>query len=368
MEHNDVRHKLSEYIDGSSSLEEREKIETHLKTCAECSEALSELRKTIEHVKAVEEIEPPAWMKQKIMAKVREEATKKKGWFERFFLPFSVKFPIQAVAVVFLAVTAFYIYRSMQPASMQSETPIQEFSFVKEPVKDKLAKTDDHAARARRAPQTPEYKALDMKQEYEAPMAPSRMNAPAPAEERSAAHQPMAAEEAIAAKSQAGAPAAPQQSLSDESSQPTPNKALDVMSQKSRATDANREEFTASPGLKAEAEPHKHAKKAKKAARGDEGDENAVEVTIKVSEFDNTAKEIEKAVTAFGGKIVRTVPSTDNNAITVSIKEDKLAELLLKLKTIGKVDGNSLTPVGGDRLVVVRITLTKNKQGVAAGC
>ena len=70
MDHNDIRHKLSEYIDGSVTAEEKSYIEEHLKTCSACSDALHELQKTVEHIKTVEEVEPPAWMTQKIMANV----------------------------------------------------------------------------------------------------------------------------------------------------------------------------------------------------------------------------------------------------------------------------------------------------------
>ena len=98
MEHTDVRHKLSDYIDGSLSTGEKTAVDEHLKTCQQCSDALHELQKTIELVRTVEDAEPPQWMTQKIMANVRAEAGEKKGLFERFFLPFSVKLPIQAVA------------------------------------------------------------------------------------------------------------------------------------------------------------------------------------------------------------------------------------------------------------------------------
>jgi len=211
MDHEDIRHKLSEYIDGSISAREKAGIEAHLKTCEQCSNALMELRKTVEHIKTVEEIEPPAWMTQKIMAKVRAGAEERKNWFQRFFLPLHIKLPIQVVAVVFLAVTAFSIYRSIQPAPTPSEAPIQEeFASGKEAAKDKLARSEDHALRAKQVPQAPEYKALDMKQEYEKPAPPKPMGkaealTPAPAK---TTEQPVLAKEETAAGKVAVAPQA----------------------------------------------------------------------------------------------------------------------------------------------------------------
>ena len=46
MDHNDMRHRLSEYLDGSVTADEKSSIEEHLKTCSACSDALHELQKT----------------------------------------------------------------------------------------------------------------------------------------------------------------------------------------------------------------------------------------------------------------------------------------------------------------------------------
>ncbi len=51
VKHNDIRHKLSEYIDGSASDTEKAEIEKHVRDCPACSDALRELRKTVEHIK-----------------------------------------------------------------------------------------------------------------------------------------------------------------------------------------------------------------------------------------------------------------------------------------------------------------------------
>jgi anti-sigma factor RsiW len=60
MEHSDIRHKLSEYIDGSVSNKERVEIEAHLETCTTCSNVLRELLKTVEYIETIQEMEPPA--------------------------------------------------------------------------------------------------------------------------------------------------------------------------------------------------------------------------------------------------------------------------------------------------------------------
>jgi len=195
LDHNDVRHKLSEYIDGSVTAEEKSSIEEHLKTCTACSDALHELQKTVEHIKSIEEVEPPAWMTRKIMTKVRSDVEEKKSLFQRFFFPLSVKLPIQAVAVLFLTVTAFYIYRNIQPAPAPSEGTMQEYTAKKKapraaaPAREQTI-SPKPPVRSKKVPQSPTYKSLDMKYEYEKPAPPVALDkaaestlpaAPAPA-------------------------------------------------------------------------------------------------------------------------------------------------------------------------------------------
>jgi hypothetical protein len=218
MEHDYIRHRLSEYIDGSITAQEKTELEEHLRTCAACSDALRELQKTIEHIKTIEEIEPPAWMTQKIMATVRAAAEEKKSLFQRLFYPLKVKLPIQAIAVLFLAVTGFYIYQNIQLAERASEAPSQEFAAKKlvpptDTAQDKIAKAERPALRSKQVPQTPAYKSLDMKLEYEKPAPPAPLDkaeaptsAPAKAAEEPAFAKKELAAGKVASVPQAGAP------------------------------------------------------------------------------------------------------------------------------------------------------------------
>ena len=189
MDHNDIRHKLSDYIDGSVSAREKAAIEEHLKTCSKCGDALNELQKTVEHIKTVEEVDPPAWLTQKIMAKVRAEAEGKKNIFQRLFYPLSVKLPLEAMAVMFLAVTAFYIYQNIEPSQKFAEAPPARVA------KNETGRATGPSPRLKQVPQTPGYKALDMKPAYEKPAPPVPLGKTAPAtegmtqEKRSAAPQ-----------------------------------------------------------------------------------------------------------------------------------------------------------------------------------
>jgi hypothetical protein len=173
---------LSEYLDNAVSGRERSEIEEHLKACPACSAALAELRKTLEHVKALEEVEPPAWMTQKIMAEIRSAAKEQKNIFQRLF-PLRIRLPLQATAVLFLAVTAFTLYRAIQPIQDQASAPISEFSKKQEALETPAAETETSLRRdavrpSKKPAQAPEYKALDMKLAQEKPAPPVPMDEP----------------------------------------------------------------------------------------------------------------------------------------------------------------------------------------------
>jgi len=337
MEHNDIRHKLSEYIDGAVTGKEKAAIETHLKTCLQCSGALEELRKTIEHVKTIEEIDPPAWMTLKIMATVRAEAEVKKSIFQRLFYPLTVKLPIQAIAVLFVAVTGFYIYQAIQPASRLSEVPTQEFAARNEAspagtVQDKLAKADGPAVRSKKVPQTPAYKSLDMKLEYEKPAPPAPMDkaeAPAPTALAKPAEQPVSAKEESAsgkmvASPQAGAPAVMrEQAVSAEAAPPAEVK------QK-----LERQELNAVSA-----------------------DKVGLIIIVRVKDVKAAAREVEQVIARLGGSITRRENPETKRVYVITINAQKFPDLKKKLKLMGEIKDEAAVPMSQDGRVEVRIEL-----------
>ncbi len=108
-----VREKLGEYMDGTAGPSDKAALDEHLSTCPKCSSALEELRKTVGRLGQLEDIEPPAWLTQTVMAKIREER-QKTSLLRRLFYPLRVKVPIQAAATVLIAVVTLYIFRTMQ--------------------------------------------------------------------------------------------------------------------------------------------------------------------------------------------------------------------------------------------------------------
>lgn len=166
MEHEEIRGRFSEYIDGALSPEEKESIEDHLKSCESCCDDLAELRSAVLEVRKLGEVEPPPWLAQRIMARVREEAQEERGLLHRLLYPLRVKLPLDALAFVALAVIGLLIYRAMEPR-MKTPRLLKEssdYSVVEAP------KTAEEK-RAAESPETTLYENRQMRETL--PRAPS---------------------------------------------------------------------------------------------------------------------------------------------------------------------------------------------------
>ncbi len=111
----DIENHLPAYLEGLLPPEEREKIREHLASCRQCSKALADLKQMETILSDLEAVSPPPWMKQRIMAKVREEAQPEKGFFRKLFSPLFLKIPLSTAALLLISVLAFYVYRGQEP-------------------------------------------------------------------------------------------------------------------------------------------------------------------------------------------------------------------------------------------------------------
>jgi hypothetical protein len=132
----EIENLLPGMVDGVIPEAEKKQIEAHMASCAACRKALADLRMSDERVKSLEEVEPPPWLKARVMARIREEAGQKEGFLRRFFYPLHIKVPIQALATVLIAVVAWNVYKSGEPEFRQMAPPstaVQEAPQVQAP-------------------------------------------------------------------------------------------------------------------------------------------------------------------------------------------------------------------------------------------
>ena len=139
MDCSSIQEKLSAYMEGILPPEERILIDDHLKTFQKCNEVFADLKKTVEYVSNLEKVEPPPWLTQKIITRVRKEVQPKKGIIHLLFHPLHIKLPIEAVAAIVIAVTVIYVFKTIQTEVRLSKVPSEEITtFIPSGEKEKI--------------------------------------------------------------------------------------------------------------------------------------------------------------------------------------------------------------------------------------
>jgi hypothetical protein len=134
----EVQKYLADFLDKSLDNERARAIEDHLAACSRCSEEMASLAECQRLVSGLPAVELPLGFTNRVMARVREAANPPSLW-ERLFLPLRIKIPLQATAVVLIAVLAAYIYQK-EPLQRESIVGIQpESSFREKNETDRLA-------------------------------------------------------------------------------------------------------------------------------------------------------------------------------------------------------------------------------------
>jgi len=329
MKHADIRQKLSAYLDGAVTPEERVKIEEHLRSCRICSVALVELKKTVSHVKDLEELEPPAWMTQKIMARVKLEAEKKRGFFRRLFFPLHIKLPIEAIALVLITVTGYLVFKTAQPEMQLVNPPAREkydrampetptaSAPSKSPTKtEKSGKLKDAKALS---PKPPELKRQHYAREAEAPVTAPGLDTVGSSINKSVS------------------PAAQiPEVMKKEEVKPAPTSESDRSMQLQGRT-AER--------ARSEAESFS----ARKMKSIHEKPETNFSITLFTSASDANGKRIEKEVERLGGRIVNTESMENARVLTIQLEGQKIKVLMERLRTLGKVMGREVVPGSAEK-------------------
>ncbi len=126
---------LPALLEGELSADESKRVRDHLMRCPSCSKALEDLKASGEMVRNLEEVEPPSWLKTRVMARVREEAGQKESILRKLFYPLHIKIPIQALATVLIAVVAWNVYKTGEPEFRQIAAPpaVQEVPHAQAP-------------------------------------------------------------------------------------------------------------------------------------------------------------------------------------------------------------------------------------------
>jgi len=105
----EVRERLSAFLDEALAPEERRRVEAHLASCADCARELERLRQTVALLRRVEPARAPIGFVDRVVA-----AARPRPWYRRaaaaLFLPLATKLPTEAVALAMMGLLAVYIF------------------------------------------------------------------------------------------------------------------------------------------------------------------------------------------------------------------------------------------------------------------
>jgi len=300
MKCSEVQKRQSAYIEGIISAEERVLIDEHLKTCQRCKESLADLRKTVEYIQKLEEIEPPAWLTQRVMVRVRSEAEPKRGILQRLFYPLHIKVPIEAVTAILIAMTTIYIFKGIQPEIKLAKVPSQESTSRMFIYKEEKTHSidEDKPAPEKRADQF-RYKA-----EKEIP----------------------SGEPIDTAKSSAN--------IKDKGQVAPP-----------------------SPMVKQYESKRKDIPYELRARSLMEKNEQGISFVIDVKDIETARKEIEKIFTQLGGEVIKREYTKERSVIIAKLDSVKVNTLYEKLKHVGEVKGEAVALKAQEGEIEIKIEL-----------
>lgn len=301
MECNNFQQKLSDYIEGIISSEELALIEEHLKTCSTCNKSFADIKKTLSYARDLEDIEPPAWLRDKIMSRIKTETDPKGGFLRKLFYPLHIKLPIEAVAAVFVAVTAFYIFKTIQPEVKIARVPSEEIKTqIPQPPAPPLEK----------GPATSSVESGNGGFQTEQPVQPAPMD--------KSAEEPQV-----------------------------------------HAQDTRWDKVTPSEGVVGKEESKTEilstAAKSKVLAEKKE----AVSLHLRVEDVKTAREEIEKTLIQFEGKITKIESFENKELVTAEIDSQKLKEFIDNLKHIGEIKEKESTFESHKRNIQIRIEIVK---------
>jgi hypothetical protein len=310
MECKEIQKRLSAYIEKAVSSQQKKAIDRHLKQCKRCRQAFTDLKKTIKYVQQLEEVEPPRWLAQKVMAQVRAEAEEKPGILKRLFYPLYIKLPLEAIALIFVAVGTIYIFKTMQPQMQLAKIPTETGEITSAPAPAPKKEAPTALSKERPAPATTGDQLMYEKR-YEAEEQRSVGKTKASAKMR---------------EQEAAAPA---------------------------TGAAFRDESDRAGSLAPTAVSSKRAaeSKAKK-----------VHFLVTVTDLDTASRDIEETLRQLGGREITTAPLKNKAVIDAEIDADKVQELSNELNLLGEVQEKGEAAQAGEGAVGIRIELEKIAQ------
>jgi hypothetical protein len=385
MDCRDVQGRLAEFLEETTSAEEKKGIEEHLAACPSCRAAFEDLKRAVALVRDLDEVEPPPYLAQKIMAHVREEAEEgaRSGVLRRLFFPLHVKLPIEALAVFLIAAFTFQVYRTIEsdtklaarlekaPRATVEVAPKPEAVAPAEKVVAAPAPGKKDAPHVLRdtAPVVPQVGAVPSdtqqapRQEEKAPR-DDRPVPPLPTDERLSARKAEPLRESYDASLPAeprlrGGAGAPPAALSA----PAPTAPFPAAPAPPPSATRKAKEYKASATAPMPAEQKAEGagadRQLKSVAPAPSG---ALLITLRTPDVNRALGETERLLNVLGALNIRKTSREDAALITADLRFDRSQGLSEKLGTLGETSTRLVRPDAPDSTITVRIEIIRKSE------
>lgn|GEM_PF-2929017 len=129
----DIQSQLTDYIDGTLDESSQQQVDAHLAACDECRRYVSDIQATIALTRDLDEVEPPPFFTERIMAQVRQSARPRNWIFQIFLTPVRVPAGVLTAVcliIVTLAGNTWYLQsKKTAPVQMVSENTSPDIIF-----------------------------------------------------------------------------------------------------------------------------------------------------------------------------------------------------------------------------------------------
>jgi len=300
-----IQKMLPACLDGILSKTENALIENHLASCDSCRAAFEEYQRARKLMGNLEEVEPPSGFARRIIARLEEAEAKKAGLLGKLFYPLHIKIPIQAVAMVVVAVLAIQTYRAVEPEKrMISRTETASAPQAQEETGKKAILPEEPAKPEKRSLPIPGQETLSPERAAkdtvaESPPASLSSGETRLRQERAAAIPP--------------APAAPAATREAEKGEPSAGKK------------AKMEMKAAAPApAPAAASLHKTAQ---------------IGFALQAANPGSVREKVQMILREIGGSRIETISQADGEIVTAELNPERLPQLLDLLKPLGEMKG-----------------------------
>ena len=335
----DIKDNLPLYLDDSLSDADKKVVEEHIKTCPQCTKTITQLSKTETLANSLTEVNPPPWLKYRIMARVREEA-EKKSFVQKWFYPLQVKIPVQIFATICIAVLAVYIYRAGEERTKEI-VPSYAPAPVTEVQKNQLPEGK------LRLPAAP------------APVMEVQKSKLPEEKLRSSADKAIQKEEQLIEKKEmrsVSVPAAAADAAKDVKQQFDSDKKVD----RYESAPAAESVTLPAPALEKKKEVNTLGA-AMKAGSVQQTQSSMIKpkILLRVTDLNTAADQVEKLLIKYEAQNINRHTTQGKTILSAQLKNQRIKDFMVRLKTIGQIEEGNIPPDNTEENITITIEILK---------